>query len=64
MYYRLPVNNHKREGRPEHGAALIDGESVSSLHFLQYNFNTPKTDIADIPDTLKNIFLRSLRNIS
>nr|DAF16586.1 MAG TPA: hypothetical protein [Caudoviricetes sp.] len=29
---------------------------MSSLHFLQYNYSIPKTEIADIPDTQKNIF--------
>nr|DAT54154.1 MAG TPA: hypothetical protein [Caudoviricetes sp.] len=56
VYYRLSVNNRKRKGRPKHGAAPSYGEKVSSLHFLQYNYSIPKTNISNIPNILKNIF--------
>nr|DAD85099.1 MAG TPA: hypothetical protein [Myoviridae sp. ctbWL16] len=60
VYYRLSVNNRKRKGRPVHGAALIDRGKVSSLHFLQYNYSIPKTNISNIPNAQKNIFLSGL----
>lgn len=51
-----PWHNLKRKGRPNYGAAFSDGEKASSLHFLQYNYSIPKTNISNIPNILKNIF--------